>query len=279
MHFQKIEFDSIYFNIHLLSEGIYAAIFKQELGASSNAGIFDLGNISVIFDTLMDPWATKDLIRAVNTITNREPFLLINSHYHLDHVFGNHLFPKSMPIMSSPATLEQFGKAVLEAFNRLKTQAPNQIQTTKELLQKTTDPKKIKEYENDLLTYKEVQNSEFRLRPPDLLLHDKIVIHGSERSVEVMNVGNAHSYDDIIAYFPGKKICFMGDLLFATLDPEWAKGINGTPWARDPTNFKSIMEMYLKKDLKVYVPGHGPLCSTIEVKNTIDFLKKYFLSN
>lgn len=277
MEFKKIEFDSMYFDINILSEGIYAIIFNQEMGAGSNAGIFDLGNISVIFDTLMDPWATKDLIRAVKSITNREPFLLINSHYHLDHIFGNRLFSIKMPIMSSLGTFEQFDKLVVEALDRFQTQAPTQITATKELLQKATDPMKIKEYENDLITYKEIQGPDFNLRPPDVMLHDKITIHGSERSVEIINVGNAHSYDDTVAYFPEKKICFMGDLLFATLDPEWAKGINGTPWAVDPQNFRDVMSGYLEKDLEVYVPGHGILCSKKEVKATIEFLEKYFI--
>jgi cyclase len=279
MEFKQIEFDSLYFDIKLLSEGIYAIIFNQEMGASSNAGIFDLGNISVIFDTLMDPWATKDLIRAVKSITEREPFLLINSHYHLDHIYGNRLFSDIMPIMSSLGTFKQFDKLVVEAFDRFRTQAPTQIEATKQLLQKTTDPKKIKEYENDLITYKEMQDPDFKLRPPDLIFHNKITIHGSERNVEIINVGNAHSYDDTIAYFPKSKICFMGDLLFATLDPEWAKGINGTPWAVNPDNFRDVMSGYLEKDLDVYVPGHGPLCSKKEVKATIEFLEKYFIKD
>ena len=277
MEVKKIEFDSMYFDINLLSEGIYAIVFNQEMGASSNAGIFDLGNISIIFDTLMDPWATKDLIRAVKVLTKREPFLLINSHYHLDHIFGNRLFSNNMPIMSSFGTFKQFNKLVAEAFDRFKTQAPTQIKATKELLQKTTDPKKIKEYQNDLITYKEIQEPGFNLRPPDVILYDKITIHGSERSVEIINVGNAHSYDDTVAYFSERKICFMGDLLFATLDPEWAKGINGTPWAVDPENFREVMSGYFDKDLDVYVPGHGPLCSKKEVKATIEFLEKYFI--
>lgn len=279
MEFERIKFDSFYFDIIQLSEGIYGIIFNQELGASSNAGLFDLGNISVIFDTLMDPWATKDLIRATKQITKREPFLLINSHYHLDHIFGNRLFSNKMPIMSSLGTRQQFDKLVKEAFNRFRTQTPTQIEATKKLLQETTDPKKIKEYENDLITYREIQEPDFELRAPDLTFHNKMIINGSKRSVEIINVGNAHSFDDTVAYFSDENIGFMGDLLFANLDPEWAKGINGTPWARDPTNFKSVMEMYLKKDLKVYVPGHGPLCSKKEMKNTIDFLEKYFLRN
>jgi glyoxylase-like metal-dependent hydrolase (beta-lactamase superfamily II) len=279
MEFEQIKFDSFYFDVTQLSEGIYAIIFNQELGASSNAGIFDLGNISIIFDTLMDPWATKDLIRATKAITKRDPFLLINSHHHLDHVFGNRLFAKTMPIMSSHSTLEQFDKAVLEAFNRLKSQAATQIEATKELLQKEKNPLKIKEYENDLLTYEEIKDSEYELRPPDLIINDKTTIHGTEKQVEIIDVGRAHSYEDIVAYFPDENICYMGDLLFANLDPEWAKGINGTPWAVDPKNFKDVMVRYLEKDLDVYVPGHGPLCSVKEIKNTIEFLEKYFLTN
>ena len=45
MNIEKIEFESIYIDIYKLSEGIYATIFNQEMGASSNAGFFDLGNI------------------------------------------------------------------------------------------------------------------------------------------------------------------------------------------------------------------------------------------
>lgn len=277
MNIEKIEFESIYIDIYKLSEGIYATIFNQEMGASSNAGFFDLGNITIIFDTLMDPFATKDLIKASKSITNKDPFLLINSHFHQDHVFGNRFFPNSMPIMSSPGVFNQFDKKLLESFERLKKLAPTEFKRTEELLQKEKDPKKILELKNDLATYKEIQESDIKFRPPDLLLHDKIVIRGTRGSVEIHNVGNTHSYDDIIAYFPGQKICFMGDLLFSELDPNWVNGINGTPFTTDPQNFRDVMKSYFERGIEIYVPGHGPLCSKKEVKNTIDFLEKNFL--
>ena len=278
MKYEKIEFESIYIDIYKLSEGIYATIFNQEIGPSSNAGFIDLGNMTIIFDTLMDPWSTKDLIKASKLITNKEPSLLINSHYHLDHVFGNRLFSSSMPIMSGPSTLDQFDKALLEAYKRLKELSITELKKTEELLQKETDPKKIQEFKNDIITYTEIQQPGFRLRPPEFLLYNKMVINGTERAVEIINLGNAHSYDDIIAYFPDEKVCFMGDLLFAQLDPEWVNGINGTPWSIDPQNFRNVMKTYLEKDIDVFVPGHGLLCSKKEVKNTIEFLEKYFLN-
>ncbi|MFX1593939.1 MAG: MBL fold metallo-hydrolase, partial [Promethearchaeota archaeon] len=88
MEIKKLEFESIYFDLYNLNSGIYAAISAEKL-PSSNAGFFDLGNYLVIFDTLMDPYATDDLIRASKQYTNKEPSFVIISHYHMDHLFGN----------------------------------------------------------------------------------------------------------------------------------------------------------------------------------------------
>jgi len=278
MKFEKIEFESIYLDIFKLDKGIYAAIFNQEIGNSSNAGFFDLGDKTIIFDTLMDPFSTEDLIIASKSITNKDPFLLINSHFHMDHVLGNRLFSKSMPIMSSPGTLTQFNNELLEQFEQLRERASTEFKKTEELLKTEKDQKKIMEYKNDLITWKRIQDPNFSLRPPDLLLYDKLIINGTERSVEIINVGNAHSYEDIIAFFPKEKICFMGDLLFSELDPEWATGSTGMNFAVDPSNFQRIMRNYHNKDIEVYVPGHGTLCSKKEVKDTVAYLQKYFLT-
>ena len=278
MKFEKIEFESIYLDVFKLAKGIYAIIFNQEMGSSSNAGFFDLGDKTIIFDTLMDPFSTEDLIQASKSVTNKDPFLLINSHFHLDHVFGNRLFSKSMPIMSSPGTLNRFNEELLEQFERFRDRAPTEFKNTEYLLKEEKDLKKILEYKNDLITWKKIQNPDFSLRPPDLLLYDKMVINRAERSVEIINVGNAHSYEDIIAFFPKEKICFMGDLLFSQLDPEWVTGSTGMNFAVDPSNFQKVMRNYHDKDIEVYVPGHGTLCSKEEIKATIDYLGKYFIN-
>lgn len=278
MNIKRIPFDSIYLEIYELSKGIYASIWNQNLGPSSNAGFFDLGNILVVFDTMMDPFSTRDLITAIKLITGKDPFLLINSHAHMDHIFGNRLLSNSVPILSSNGALNRFQKDLMEQLDNMRKNAPTQFKNTEELLKNEKNPNKIIELKNDLKTYKEIQDPNFKLRTPDLILKDRLRIKGTDGSVEIINVGNAHSYEDIIAYFPDEKICFMGDLLFTNLDPSWANGINGTPWAVNPQNFRDIMKKYYEKDLDVYVPGHGALCTKKEVNETIDYLEKYFLN-
>ncbi|MFX0028001.1 MAG: MBL fold metallo-hydrolase, partial [Candidatus Hermodarchaeota archaeon] len=87
----------------------------------------------------------------------------------------------------------------------------------------------------------------------------------------------AHSYGDLIAYFPNEGICFMGDLLFTNLNPEWAQSPERIPFAADPINFKKVLETYLEKDIKIYVPGHGTLSTDKEIKDCIEFLEKYYI--
>lgn len=109
MDIKKLDFESIYFDLYELSTGIYAAISAEKL-PSSNAGFFDLGNYLIIFDTIMDPYATEDLIKASKQFTKKDPSFLINSHYHWDHLFGNRKFPLEIPIISSSETLSTYNK-------------------------------------------------------------------------------------------------------------------------------------------------------------------------
>ena len=51
MDYKKIDFKSSYFDLFELTEGIYAAISINDSEANTSAGIFDLGNYLIIFDT------------------------------------------------------------------------------------------------------------------------------------------------------------------------------------------------------------------------------------
>ena len=52
---------SKHFELHRLTEGVYAAIAKPDGLAYSNAGIIDLGNQVIIFDTFESILAAQDL--------------------------------------------------------------------------------------------------------------------------------------------------------------------------------------------------------------------------
>jgi glyoxylase-like metal-dependent hydrolase (beta-lactamase superfamily II) len=148
---KKLDFESIYFDLYELDSGIFAAISAEKL-PTSNAGFFDLGNYLVIFDTLMDPYSTDDLIKASKQYTNKDPTFLINSHHHLDHLFGNRKFPMTVPIISSSEVLEETKNYLPTRLKELQDITPAEIKKAEEALINEKNPDKILELKNDINT-------------------------------------------------------------------------------------------------------------------------------
>ncbi|MFW9896871.1 MAG: MBL fold metallo-hydrolase [Candidatus Thorarchaeota archaeon] len=275
MKIEKREFESIYFDLYELKPGIFTTMAY----VSANAGFFDLGNYTIIFDTLMDPYATEDLIKASKQFTNKDPAFLINSHFHIDHLYGNRKFDTSIPIISSYETLKEYHRTTEDILNRFREQGDADLKRIDEELKKETDPKKILEMKNDINSYTEMKDPNFKLRAPDFIISDSITIEGTSGKVELIYIGAAHSPGDLIGYFEKEKICFMGDLLFQETDPSWVSGPNPMPFTVNPERFRDFLQEYLQKDIEIFVPGHGKLCTKKELEDSIKFLEEYYIKN
>jgi len=103
----KLVVETEYFTLKCLSEGVYAAIAKPGQGAWSNAGIVDLGDVLLVFDSFSTPSAAQLLRKQAEYITGKKVKYLINSHYHGDHVFGNQVF-EDVTIISTSLTKKWF---------------------------------------------------------------------------------------------------------------------------------------------------------------------------
>jgi len=278
MRIKKLDFDSIYFDLYELNTGIYAAI-SQEKMPSSNAGFFDLGNYLVIFDTLMDPFATVDLIKASKQFTNKNPSFLINSHYHIDHLFGNRKFSLDVPIISSSEALLETQEFINTRFSDFMQRASAELERIKKELQNEKDPAKILEMNNDIKTWNEIKDPNFKLRLPDININNSMTINGTKNNVQLIYIGAAHTKGDIIAYFEKEKICFMGDLLFTETDPSWATATDGVPTPVNPERLRDFLIEYSEKNIEIYIPGHGKICSKKELKENAKFFEEYFIKS
>lgn len=94
---------SPHFRLEELAQGVFAAIHTPGGGAMSNAGIIDLGDRTLIFDTCQSPEAATDLQRAAATLCGRPVDYVVNSHWHGDHVLGNQTFAAAT-IIATPTT-------------------------------------------------------------------------------------------------------------------------------------------------------------------------------
>ena len=138
-------------------------------------------------------------------------------------------------------------------------------------------PLKLFEIKSDLKFWEEITNPKFQLRPPNFLIENQLTMIGYELTVEIINVGAAHSPGDLLAYFPDQKICFMADLIFEEPDPDWAQKVEGIPFAVDPQNHFDVLKKFLDKDIEVYFTSHGNLCSKDILQVNMDYLEKYWM--
>lgn len=97
---------SRHFHLERLAEGVYAAMAIDGAGAMCNAGIVDLGDRTLIFDTFWTPEAGQDLRAAAEHLTGHAITYVINSHYNADHIHGNQVFSTETTIISTSRTRE-----------------------------------------------------------------------------------------------------------------------------------------------------------------------------
>jgi cyclase len=72
--------DSKHFRLQQLADGVHAAIHIDGGAAISNAGIVDLGDRTLIYDTFLAPQPAEDLRIAAEALTGRPIDAVLNSH-------------------------------------------------------------------------------------------------------------------------------------------------------------------------------------------------------
>jgi cyclase len=246
---------SQHFVVEQVAEGAYAAIARQGGAAFSNAGIVDLGDQTLIFDTFETPRAAEDLELVAEQLTGRPATYVVNSHFHPDHWLGNQVFAARAILIATHDTREQMldvadeigtykeEPAEMEAFLREK-RAQLEAETDERrrgLLQLT-----ITRWQYAL---ESLPTLEFQF--PTQTFERSLVFYGTERTAELITRGGGHTSSDAYLVLPDEHVVFMGDLGFFHREPFMTDC--------DPGAWMAQLDELEQSDVKTFVPGHGPL--------------------
>lgn len=258
-------FSSRHFRIEQLADGVFAAIHADGGWAICNAGIIDLGDLTLVFDTFVSIEAARDLRKAAERLTGRSVHAVINSHYHNDHFWGNQVFSSDVDIISSTKTRELIA-----------TEGPLEAQGYRDIAQKRLEALEaqyaeasdettranirffIVEYQAVLAILPELQ-----LRLPNLTFTDELTFSGSKRSAKLITYEGGHCGSDAMLHLPDDGIVFMGDLLFVNCHPYLLESV--------PDEIHRILAEVRKLQAKTLVPGHGPVGQTAH----LDWMDEY----
>jgi glyoxylase-like metal-dependent hydrolase (beta-lactamase superfamily II) len=215
-----------------ISQRVYA---NTEGKTGGNVGIIVLDDFVVAVDSQY-PVSGAEFRRSISEVTSKPVKYLLLTHYHQDHVFGSWAF-KDCKIVGQSLLKERIEENLRTVWS--KDNLPN-------FLNERSDIAPLLEGLEVVL--------------PNVTFEDRFKVE----DIEMIHTGG-HTSCSSIVYVPGDKVLFAGDLLF----------VERFPWGGDPTadpdkwieGFKKIMKM----DVKVVVPGHGPLSGKGEVRKQLDW--------
>ena len=231
--------------LHDLGDGCYAYLQPDGGWGWSNAGLVSGDGVSLLVDTLFDLKLTQDMLDAMAGVTATAPIrTVVNTHANGDHCYGNELVADA-EIVASAAAAEEMGH-VPPALLASLTAAPGEAG---EVFRRMFGA-----FSFDGIT----------LTLPTRTFADRLTLDVGGRTVELIEVGPAHTQGDVIAYAPADKTVFTGDILF----------IGGTPivWAGPLSNWIAACDLMLGMDIETVVPGHGPVTDKSGIVAVRDYL-------
>jgi glyoxylase-like metal-dependent hydrolase (beta-lactamase superfamily II) len=246
---------SEHFTLERVAEGVYAAISIGGTGSMSNSGIVDLGDRTLLLDTMFTPQAAEDLRAAAERLTGRAATLVVNSHMHGDHVHGNQVFSEA-EVIATRRTRELIETRTAVSIEEQKQDPEGStafFREGEERMAKEPDERKRAQMARELASWRLYVASVPTLiqRLPNISFESSLTIHGTRRTAELLTFGGGHTDSDAFLYLPQERIAFMGDLLFTRAHP-WMGHGHPEEWIR-------ILERIEQMDIQTAVSGHGPI--------------------
>ncbi|MGD0878863.1 MAG: MBL fold metallo-hydrolase [Anaerolineales bacterium] len=244
--------NSKHFRLQQLVEGVYAAIHIAGGAAIGNAGIVDLGDRTLIYDTFTSPQAAKDLRIAAETLTGRPIDAVIDSHYHYDHIWGNQVFSAGTEIISTEETRRLIiATKGHSAYDSFMANAEANLKATRAQFEAEEDESQRRQlafwvdYHRTIVEVKPI----LQIRAPNITFAQRLTFHGTNQTAELINFAGGHTESDSVLFLPQEGIAFMSDLLFIGHHPYLGGG--------DPDKLLQILEAVSKLAPKMLMPGHG----------------------
>lgn len=232
-------------SVHEAGAGCFAYVQRDGSWGWSNAGLVVGDGGSLLVDTLFDLRLTAEMLDAFGPHTRSAPIAtVVNTHANGDHCFGNELVANAEIVASRAAAGEmaEVSPAMLGAL----TAAPGEV--------------------GDLFRsfFGQFEFDGIELTLPTQTFDGRLTLAVGGRTVELIEVGPAHTKGDVIAVVPDARTVFTGDVLF----------IGGQPivWAGPLANWIGACDLMLTMDVDVVVPGHGPVTDKAGVVAVRDYL-------
>jgi glyoxylase-like metal-dependent hydrolase (beta-lactamase superfamily II) len=238
--------------LHELGDGLFAYLQPDGGWGWSNAGLVTGGETSLLVDTLYDIPLTSEMLEAMRPVTDARPIdAAVNTHGNGDHCFGNDALPEQALIYATARAVED-----------MREEPPALMRT---VLATDLGPD-LNAFAARIFGPFKFEGLEPRL--PSQTFEGQLALDVGGRTVEMIEVGPAHTSGDAILHVPDAATVFTGDILF----------IGGTPiiWAGPIGNWIAACDRIIELGARTLVPGHGPVTDNDgvgDVKRYLEYIR------
>ena len=244
-----------------VSDGTWAWIQPNGDLGESNAGLVVGDGESLQIDTLWDERLTRRMLDAMVPARQGAPIrTLFNTHGDGDHWYGNALLGGA-EIVSTEIAAAQMAEEPPTMLTRMGG-LPGIAGRLASLPLVPGKPRLrgIEAFGRMLSAY------DFDgLQPtlPGTTFSGERTLDVGGRTVELIEVGPAHTHGDAIAWVPDARVVFSGDIVFS--------GITPIMWAGPASNWITALERIAALEPAAIVPGHGPVCDLERIRDLIGY--------
>jgi cyclase len=172
-----------------VAPGMYAYVQLDGSWGLNNAGLIVGRRHSVLVDTVFTKRRTDALREAVDRVSPVPVRVLVNTHHHGDHVYGNAGFPEAAIVAHEKCREETIATGMSTA-----TLFPG------------------------------VEFGEVEVEPAFVTFEDRLRLYVDDLEVQLHHLGPAHTSNDVVAWVPEHRVLFAGDLLFNACTPFVVQG-------------------------------------------------------
>jgi cyclase len=221
-----------------LRPGIHAWIQPDGSWWLNNAGAVTTASGQLVVDTCATATRARRFLEALGAATGQSPKLAVNTHQHGDHTYGNSLLPAETVLIGQDKMREGLRlDPIIDGCPPFWEPVPDWGDVTRRL--------------------------------PDITVADALTVHLGDQPVQLRHPGGpAHTTGDLIAWVPGERVLFSGDLVFAGLTPLVFMG--------SVTGALEAVDWLAGFEPEMIVPGHGPILSGADIDRVLDEHRRYY---
>jgi cyclase len=238
-----------------ITDTIYRADNPGTPGINATSWVFINDADVLVTDSEGSPASARSLLAGVATITSKPVRYLVDTHFHIDHAYGNTALPPATQIIGTDFTRRMLiGPEARQGvtFRNFTDPIPGRIAALKTQIASEADPQRKATLQAQLASQEAtlaVYTGNFPLQPPNVIVDGSRTIRSGSKEFQILFLGRAHTAGDLVVYVPSEKAVACGDILFKSQ----------VGWQGDafPNDHPATLDALKKLDLELVLPGHG----------------------